>query len=114
MKIMTDIQGRPYALYSEVKEGTVIQVDGGFVSGEDGAIEKDGETYCILPWSVLTVKFDKDMFDNPPEYYGYKPSYEDCLYIDCTCEKHLLDGQYCGEEGYPGYWPFYMGIYLNK
>ena len=63
MKIMTDTLGRPYALHSEVKEGTVIQVDGGFVSGEEEALEKDGETYCILPWSVLEVKFDKDIFE---------------------------------------------------
>src|ERR1700722_15157188 len=93
MKIMTDKQGRPYALYSEVKEGTVVQVDDDFVSGEDGAHEKDGKTYCILPGSVLTVKFDKDMFENPPLWYAFTPSYEDCLYIDCACEKHSLDGQ---------------------
>lgn len=48
--MVKDIKGRPYALVSEVKAGTTIEVDGGFTcinAGELREVEEDERGLCF-------------------------------------------------------------------
>ena|SRR5208337_4134919 len=94
----TDINFRPYALVDEVKEGTVLVADSGFICDEEETesplYEEGGETYCIKPWSELTVKL-----------------YENQFYIDCACGCHFLSGQYDSRDDCE---PFYLGLYKKE
>lgn len=111
-----DSNGRPYAHYSEVYEGTVLIADGGFCD----PTEDDDDHYCIKEDAELVVKLDKETLNYYnthgvfPKGYGFCPSYEDCLYVDCDAEgepnRHYINGQL--EDSDDG--AFYMGFYLKE
>jgi hypothetical protein len=92
MNKQTDLNGCPYALVSEVDEGTIIIVDDAFD--------------CMNAFSEKIVKIDQEKISNSQEY-----TYNECLYIECEEGKHFLDGQIEEREGFP---EFYIGIYLKK
>jgi hypothetical protein len=74
-----DKNGLEYKTLSETNEGDQVMVDDGFT--------------CIKPLSKKVVKKDDS----------------NCLYVDCDCGQHYLDGQY---EDYNGsVEPFYIGLY---
>ena len=117
-----DMNGRPYARFGEVKEGTILIADGGFYD----PIEGNDDHFCIKDGDELVVKLDKEIFecfDKTGEYprgYGFKPEYGNCLYVDCEAgghqgERHYLDGQlesyYYDENNYVD---FYLGFYLKE
>ena len=82
-----DTYGRPYALVSEVVEGSVVIVDHDFD--------------CMRPWSEKVVKIDDMKLKN----WGYDGS----LYIDCDEGQHFLHVHYDNASGVE----FYVGIYMK-
>ena len=59
--MFVDTYGRPYALVSEVVEGSVVIVDHDFD--------------CMRPWSEKVVKID----DMKVKNWGYDGSLQDCI-----------------------------------
>lgn len=96
-----DNKGRPWALVSEVKEGSILIADEGFISDpENGGVynKNFNDWFCIQPGKELVVKVDC------PSYEG-----DNGLYVDCSAGGHMLYGQF--EEDPHG--DFYMGFYLK-